>query len=122
MSLNTNAKSSSSTSQDWVDTFEDPISQESSLAWSSSSQPSTVTPASSVSQLSEPELTSLPPAVPEAKRDRIISAALKWIIMDMLPLTTLDSSAFREFLAHVNPLVRLPSAATIRGELVMLRV
>jgi len=63
----------------------------------------------------QPTLFELP--VPQRALDRLATAALSWIIQSMQPFSALDSPAFREMIQAINPQVRLPRSATIRGML-----
>lgn len=49
--------------------------------------------------------------------DNVASAALSWIVKDMLPFSILDSSAFKSFIQTINPMIRVPCSSTIKGKL-----
>ncbi|KAF9085403.1 hypothetical protein BGX27_003468, partial [Mortierella sp. AM989] len=53
----------------------------------------------------------------QKKKEEFIQAALNWITQDYDPFSTFDSSAFREFLAVIDPDVKPVCAKTIRMRL-----
>jgi hypothetical protein len=53
----------------------------------------------------------------ESRRQAVVTSALQWIISDMLPFSTFNSVAFREFMATCNSGLKLPCSATVRSHL-----
>jgi hypothetical protein len=60
--------------------------------------------------------------VPQAKRDKIVTATLEWLIGDLLPFSTLDSEYSKAMVRAYITSLAPPCAATVRGSLLSHRL
>ena len=74
------------------------------------------TSGSSSKKLVQTKIDSNTIAIP--KQERVVAAALEWIIEDQQPFTAMDSPKHRALLNLFNPKVNVPCAATIRAGMI----